>query len=165
MWFLLWLACEQAVAPVAAPATHSWQEEGELVTQGLQEVYSLWQQKQPEAARMLAERVYTERWEPELERASREMYGAEKTTELEYSFGLLLYDLKGNPPKNRLEKRIQDISEQVRKVASDAHFRFPPVGERPIEPPPTAGEGSQPIVPMVSPNWERDAAPVETEAL
>lgn len=163
MWLLIWLACGAEPVPVVAPATHSWQEEGELVTSGLQEVYGLWQQKQPEAARLLAERVYTDRWEPELERACREMNGEKKTTEIEYSFGMLLNDLKGNPSKDRLEKRIQDLSDQVRKVASDAHFRFPPVGERPSAPPPEAGEGSRPLVPAAVPNWERDVQPVEPE--
>ncbi len=163
MWLLIWLACGAEPVPVVAPPTHSWEEEGELVTSGLQEVYGLWQQKQPEAARLLAERVYTDRWEPELERACRAMNGEKKTTEIEYNFGMLLHDLKGNPSKDRLEKRIQDLSDEVRKVASDAHFRFPPVGERPSAPPPEAGEGSQPLVPEVAPNWEREVQPVEAE--
>ena len=160
---LIWLACHGAPTPITAPPTHSWDEEGELVIQGLHQVQELWEQKQPEAARTLAERVYTERWEPELERASREMNGPEKTIVIEYQFGLLLSDLRGNPSRDKVEQRVHAIQDMVRKVASDAHFRYPPIGEQPGAPPVIGAVTSHPIIPDQIPNWERDVHPEEPQ--
>lgn len=158
---LIWLACKSEPTPITAPPTHSWDEEGELVLQGLDQVERLWEQKQPEAARTLAERVYTERWEPELERACREMNGPEKTMAIEYQFGLLLTDLKGNPSREKLDLRVHAIQDMVRKVAADARFRYPPIGEVVTTTPPPEGTVSRPIIPNQIPNWERDAHPEE----
>ena len=162
MW-LLWLACKSEPVPIVAPATHSWDEEGDLVAQGLLQVQELWEQKQPEAARTLAERVYTDRWEPELERACREMNGPVKTMEIEYQFGLLLSDLKGNPNRDKLDQRIHGIEDMVRKVATDARFKYPPIGENLGAAPPKDAPSSRPIVPDQIPNWERDAHPEEEQ--
>lgn len=157
MLFLLW-ACARTPepAPIQAPETHSWQEEGELVVTGLRESKRLWIEQQSEAARTLAERVYTERWEPKLEGAAREIYGSERSTEIEYHFGQLLTDLKPNTSKDKLEARFKRIEEDVRKVASDASYRYPPIGEAP-QAPPDGSNTSRPLVPDVPPNWERDA--------
>jgi hypothetical protein len=157
---LIWLACQSPPPPITAPDTHSWDEEGELVIQGLHQVEVLWDQKQPEAARMMAERVYTERWEPQLEPACREMDGPEKAMAVEYDFGLLLNDLKGNPSRDKVDQRIQTITQAVRKVATNAHLRYPPIGEHPTAPNADAAP-SRPIVPQQIPNWERDAHPEE----
>ena len=151
-------ACSPAPAPITAPHSHSWNEEGELVVQGLREAQKLWEQRQPEAARLMAERTYTERWEPELERACEEMHGSERTMSIEYSFGRLLQDLKGNPSREKLSQRIRNIEEDVRKVAADAHFRYPPIGETP-QSVPEEGTLSHPLTPEARPNWERDASP------
>lgn len=159
----LWLACQSEPIPITAPATHSWDEEGDLVVQGLHQVQELWEQKQPDAARTLAERVYTERWEPELERACREMNGPEKTLAIEYQFGLLLADLKGNPSRDKLDQRVRAVQELVRKVAADARARYLPSGQQ--AGPLPAGEPpvSHPIIPNEIPNWERDAHPDEVQ--
>ena len=158
---LFWLACQSEPTPITAPPTHSWDEEGELVIQGLHQVQNLWEQKQSEAARTLAERVYTERWEPELERACREMNGPQKTMAIEYQFGLLLNDLKGAPSRDKVDLRVKVIQESVRKVAADARFRYPPIGEQPGAVPEGGAPVSHPIIPDQIPNWERDAHPEE----
>ena len=50
-----------------APHASSWQQEAELVVEGLESVEALWNEEQRAAAGTLAERVYTERFEPRIE--------------------------------------------------------------------------------------------------
>ena len=154
---LLALACAPDPAAPTAERSRSWNEEGELVVQGLREAQRLWEQRQPDAARLMAERTYTERWEPELERVCMEMHGPERTLAVEYSFGRLLNDLRGTPSREKLGQRVRGIEEEVRKIAADAHFRYPPIGQSPQE----AAEPtvSRPLIPADKPNWERDADP------
>ena len=152
------LACEPEAPPITAPQSHSWTEEAELVIAGLDEVERLAQQRQWEAARRLAEDVYHERWDPELERAAREMEGPVATGEIEYLFGLLMHDLQKTPSRDALKVRIRAINERVRKVADAAQYRFPPIGEKPSTPPPVS-DGSHPIEPKVTPAWETLSPP------
>src|SRR4051812_23546769 len=92
--FLLLLACAEPPPPSLAPETHSWKEEGQLVVDGLGDVERLWKAGNKDAAKVLAERVYTERWEPRLEPAARQMDAA-GVIETEYAFSLLLLELEG----------------------------------------------------------------------
>jgi hypothetical protein len=74
---LLLLACSSPPPPpVLAPETHSWKDEAQLVIDGLDEVERLWKAGNKDAAKVLAERVYTDRWEPRLEQAARRIEGA-----------------------------------------------------------------------------------------
>jgi hypothetical protein len=158
LWLFWVLGCAPTEQPITAPQAHSWQEEAELVINGLDEVETLFNQKQPEAARLLAEQIYTERWEPELERACRELEGEKATAEIEFLFGMLLNDLNRTPTRDVLKTRIRSINERVRKVAEAAQYRFPPLGEKPSEPPPQAPE-THPLEPAISPSWETSTKP------
>ena len=153
---LLMFACSEPKPVVAAPETHSWKDEGALVIEGLDEVERLWKAGNKDAARTLAERVYTERWEPRLERATRApveggaSVGDLDVTRMEYQFGLLFADLEGNGAK--VSARVDALQEMTRKVAIDAARAYPDAAGAP--PPPAAAEGSKPIVPDVKPAWE-----------
>ncbi len=153
MWWLL--ACADEPAPVVVPEVHGWKEEGELVVDGLEEVERLWRAGQKEAARTLAERVYTERFEPRLEPALVRGKGELEAMRLEHAFGLLFVELEGRG--QGALARIAKLEEDVRAVANDAALTFPTppgVGAPAI---PKAAEGSTPIVPDVRPAWERPA--------
>ncbi len=154
MLLLLVLACQKPDAPVLAPETHTWSEEGELVVQGLEEVERLFKAGNKDAARVLAERVYTERWEPRLEQAARRMDTTGPVIETEYAFSVLLLELQGNG--RDIEAKIHALQETTRGVADAAARSFPPPESAGLPAPPApAGEGSKPIVPDVTPNWER----------
>lgn len=169
--FLLLSACSPEVEGTLAPETHTWKQEGELVVEGLEEVERLWKAGNRDAARVLAERVYTERWEPRLEEAARRMGGtgpvvdlepagemgqaAEmgQVIEMEYAFSLLLVELEGNG--RDLESKVHDLEERTRMVAEAAGRSFPaPASAGLPAPPPAAADGSRPIVPDVKPAWE-----------
>lgn len=151
---LVGVACQRADAPVLAPETHGWKEEGELVVAGLEEVERLFKAGNRDAARVLAERVYTDRWEPRLEQAARKMDGPAAVAETEYAFSVLLLELEGNG--RDIEAKIHALEEKSRAVAEAASRAFPPpeAAGLPAAPPPS-GEGSKPIVPDVKPNWEQ----------
>lgn len=152
---LHFVACQRANTPVLAPETHSWKEEGELVVAGLEEVEALWKAGNKDAARVLAERVYTERWEPRLEQAARNMDGPAAVVETEYAFSVLLLELEGNG--RDIEDKIHALEERSRAVADAAARAFPPPESAglPVAPAPS-GEGTKPIVPDVKPNWETE---------
>lgn len=157
MILALFFACQKSEAPVLAPETHTWKEEGELVVQGLEEVERLFKAGNKGAARVLAERVYTERWEPRLEQAARKMDGTGPVIETEYAFSVLLVELEGNG--RDIEAKIHALEEKARAVADAAARTFPPPEAAGLPaPPPPAADGSHPIVPDVRPNWERGAA-------
>ena len=158
---LLLLACADPPEATLAPETHTWQAEGELVVDGLEEVERLWKAGNKDAARVLAERVYTERWEPRLEEAARRMEGAPgnelgPVVEMEYAFSQLLVELDGNG--RDLERKVHDLEEKTRAVAEAASRTFPPPASAGLPvPPPKASDGSKPIVPDVRPAWETNA--------
>jgi hypothetical protein len=157
MWLWSLLACSPPPPPPLAPETHSWKDEGELVIQGLDEVEDLWKQGQKEAARTLAERVYTDRWEPQLERAVERSSPPEERMRLEYQFGLLMADLEGKGTS--VSDRVHELQEEVRVVADTAARNFPPPASAGLPaPPPPASEGSHPIVPDVKPAWDGSSA-------
>jgi hypothetical protein len=148
MWWML--ACAEPTPTVAPPEVHSWKSEGELVVEGLAEVERLWKAGHHEAARTLAERVYTERWEPRLEPVVEKVRGEPERARLEYAFGLLLLDLEGNGAK--VDDRVHDLQEAARAVSDEAARAFPSPDAAPPPPPPK--EGSKPLVPDVRPAWE-----------
>lgn len=144
-------------APPAAPVTPealSWAEEAELVSAGLREVVQLVDQGNRAAARVLAERVYTERWEPRLEPAMRRMEATDEVARLEYDFGRLLVELEGSGARNKVEERTRDLDTRVRKVADAAARAFPSPADLAAPPPPEPSAGSKPVVPEVKPKWE-----------
>jgi predicted component of type VI protein secretion system len=151
MWWLL--ACSPPEAKVTPPEVHGWVEEGVLVVEGLEEVERMWNSGQKAASRVLAERVYTERWEPRLEEAARQLDGREATTLLELRFGQLLVDLEGQS-RDRVTADIDALQREVRRVADAAARAFPPAGVAPPPEAPKAPEGVKPIVPDAKPNWE-----------
>ncbi len=151
----LFLGCQTPPPPVAAPEAHSWKEEAELVVSGLEEVQGLWESGQRPAAKTLAERVYTDRFEPRLEPALREMQGQKETAKLEYAFGQLSIVLDGKD-RTKVEARIDDLERQVRSVAEAAARAFPPPGEAAA--PPAPPKEVRAIVPDVPPNWEMDGS-------
>jgi hypothetical protein len=151
--FLL-LACAEPPAPMA-PEAHSWPDEGKLVVAGLEEVEALWGQNQRAAARTLAERVYSERWEPRLERAQRESEGPTKSTETEYAWGQLFLELERRGGKDHVAERIAALEDTSRQVAEAAARSFPSPPEVNAPPPlPEVASGSKPVVPSVRPAWE-----------
>lgn len=153
MFLLLALACQTSEAPVLAPETHTWKDEGELVVQGLEEVEALFKAGNKEAARVLAERVYTERWEPRLEPAAQKMPELGPVIETEYAFSVLFVELDGSG--RDIEGKIHALQERTRAVAEAAARAFPPPESAGLPaPPPPAADGSKPIVPDVKPNWE-----------
>ncbi len=158
---LLLLACSEPAEIPLAPETHTWKQEGELVVAGLEEVERLWKAGNKDAARVLAERVYTERWEPRLEQAARRMDGAAAgpdgplvpVVEMEYAFSLLLVELEGNG--RDIERKVHDLEERTRAVADAAARTFPPPESAGLPVPDGAhAGGSKPIVPDVRPAWE-----------
>jgi hypothetical protein len=163
MTLLLLLACQKTEAPALAPETHTWKEEGELVVQGLEEVEALHKAGNRQAARVLAERVYTERWEPRLEQAARRMDATANgpVIETEYAFAVLMLELDGNG--RDLEAKVHTLQEKTRAIAEAAARSFPPPESAGLPAPPApAADGSHPLVPDVPPNWERsDAEPTE----
>ncbi len=154
MLALVLFGCGSERAPVSlAPETHPWKDEGQLVIDGLEEVKRLYKAGNKDAAKVLAERVYTERWEPRLEPAARQMEGVGPAIEVEYAFSLLFLEIEGNG--RDLEGRVRTLEESARAVADAAGRRFPPpasAGLPALAPP--AADGSRPIVPAVRPNWE-----------
>lgn len=155
MWLPLLLACAEAPPPaVVPPAAHSWSDEAELVTSGLGQVVALGNEGAHDAARIMAERVYTERWQPLLEPALRKAEGVEATAEVEYAFGLLLVDLEKGASRARIEDRVRLLDARVREVATAAARTWPSPADLVAPPPPEPGEGSRPIVPDVRPKWE-----------
>jgi hypothetical protein len=156
---LLLLACAEPPTPMA-PATHSWQDEARLVADGLNEVERLWEQDQRKAARMLAERVYTERWEPRLERAERELEGPVRATRSEYAWGQLLVALEGRTKLDAVKERTAAVEDRARQVAEAAARSYPPPPEVDAPAPlPVLAPGSKPVVPSVRPAWEEEPAP------
>jgi hypothetical protein len=123
MTLLLLLACQKTEAPALAPETHTWKEEGELVVQGLEEVEALHKAGNRQAARVLAERVYTERWEPRLEQAARRMDATANgpVIETEYAFAVLMLELDGNG--RDLEAKVHTLQEKTRAIAEAAARR------------------------------------------
>lgn len=152
MWWLL-LACADPPSEPEVPVAHSWQEEAELVSAGLAQVRQLWMQGNRAASATLAERVYTERWEPRLEPVARKLDGDVAVMELEYRFGQLVADLESNRPPAKIEERIRDLDTRVRKVADAAARAWPPPAQVGAPPPPP--EGTKPVTPEVAPNWEK----------
>jgi hypothetical protein len=153
--FLLF-ACAEPPPPSLAPDTHTWKDEGQLVVDGIEEVQRLYKAGNKDAAQVLAERVYTDRWEPRLEQAARRIPDGKPVIEIEYAWSRLFVELDG--PGRNLEEQAHDLEETVRNVADAAGRAFPPPAESGLPaPPPAASEGSHPIVPDVPPNWERPA--------
>jgi hypothetical protein len=157
MWWLL--ACADEPAPVVVPEVHGWKEEGELVVDGLEEVERLWRAGQKEAARTLAERVYTERFEPRLEPALVRAKGDLEAMRMEHAFGMLFVELEGRG--QGALARIATLEEDVRGVANAAAAEFPTAPGVGAPAVPQAAEGSTPIVPDVRPAWD---APTTTGA-
>lgn len=153
MFLFLALACQPEEPPVLAPETHTWQEEGELVVAGLEEVEHLFKAGNKEASRVLAERVYTERWEPRLEVAARKMPEVGSVVETEYAFSRLFVELEGNG--RDIDDKVHSLQETARAVAGAASRAFPPpdsAGQAVAPSPP--GGGSKPMVPDIRPAWE-----------
>lgn len=150
------LACQDPPPPVTAPTAHSWKDEAELVVDGLEEVKALWDQGQKSAAKTLAERVYTERFEPRIEPALREMEGPKETAQVEYGFAQLQLALDGKD-RAALEERISTLERRTRAIGEAAERAFPPPGQAAAPPPPP--KDIKPIVPDVPPAWEVDKAP------
>lgn len=148
---LLVLACETPPPRVTAPVAHSWKDEAELVVQGLEEVKALWDQGQKSASKTLAERVYTERFEPRIEPALREMEGAKEAAQVEYSFAQLQLALDGKA-REAVEEQIGDLERRTRTIGEAAERAFPPPGQAAAPPPPP--KDVKPIVPDVPPAWE-----------
>lgn len=151
-------ACSKPPEAPLAPEVHGWKEEGDLVVSGLGEVKALWKQGQREAARKLAEQVYTERWEPRLERAARSV-DADATRQTEYAFGLLLVELEGRGARDHVEERIRTVDERVEAATRSAEKAFPPLGQEgaPVE---VIGDAqSHPVVPPVAPAWDAPTEP------
>lgn len=146
-------ACEKQAEVPIAPELHGWTEESGLVVSGLAEVASLWKQNQREAARKLAEQVYTDRYEPRLERAAMQI-DADEARHTEYAFGLLLVELETRAGRDHVDERIRTIDERVEALAVVAAQRFPPPGQvgAPVAEAPAGG--SRPIVPPVAPAWD-----------
>lgn len=150
----LLLACQKEAPAPVVPETHAWKDEAELVSSGLQEVLGLVNAGSRPAARVLAERVYTERWQPRLEPALREMESPEATAQVEYAFGQLLVDLDGTAPPNKLQERVRALDNRVRAVAEAAARSFPSPADLAAPPPAEPTAGSKPVVPDVKPRWE-----------
>ncbi len=151
-------ACQAPPEVPLAPEVHGWKEEGDLVVGGLTEVKALWKQGQREAARKLAEQVYTERWEPRLERAARQV-DPDAARQTEYAFGLLLVELESRAGRDRVDERIRTVDERVEAATRSAEKAFPPLGEAgaPVE---VIGDAqSRPVVPSVAPAWDAPADP------
>lgn len=151
-------ACEEPPPPVTAPEAHSWKDEAELVVKGLQDVQALWEAGQRPAARTLADRVYSERFEPRIEPALRSMEGEQAAAEVEYAFALMVVSLDSKD-RTRVEDRIDTLERRVRAIAEAAERAFPPPGT-PAAPPAPPKE-VRPLVPDVPPAWEAGEPPAE----
>ena len=160
--------CQKPVETPLSPEAHGWKDEGELVVNGLAEVKSLWRQGQPDpgthadtaakrgqrdAARKLAEQVYTDRWEPRLERAAMKL-DPDAARQTEYDFGLLLVELEGHSAHDHVEERIRAVDERVEAVGRAAEQAFPAPGQVGAPPPSSDAAGTRPIVPPVAPAWD-----------
>jgi hypothetical protein len=162
MWWLL--ACAVSQEPETAPVVESWEAEGQLVVDGLERVESLLLQDQRESAHLLAERVYTDRWEPRLERASTLLDGPDAALRMEYAFGQLLWELSRTGPNQRVPPpalaldRITKLEAQVKDVAKRAQAAYPPPGKAAEAPPEPVG--SAVVVPDVRPAWEQGGAAI-----
>ncbi|MBM4392772.1 MAG: hypothetical protein FJ090_16735 [Deltaproteobacteria bacterium] len=155
--WLSWIGCAEEPAPPAAPASHTWADEAELVVKGLDEVEALHAQGQKSAARTMSARVYTDRYEPRLEPALRKAEGEGAVLELEYEFGQLTLALDSNDPKV-VEARVAALQRRVRAVADAAKAAVPPPGSTPAAEAAPRRE-ARPEVPDVPPNWEAGEAP------
>ncbi len=163
MWWLL--ACAVSQEPETAPAVESWEAEGQLVVDGLERVESFLLQGQRESAYRLAERVYTDRWEPRLERATTLLDGPDAALQMEYAFGQLLWELSRTigpnrriPPPAVALDRIAKLEADVKEVAKRAQAAYPPPG-KPAEAPAAPPEASV-VVPDATPAWEQGAAAI-----
>jgi hypothetical protein len=96
--------------------------------------------------------VYSERFQPHLEPAVREMDGPAHCAELEFEFGRLLVALEGRDGA-RVTAGIEGLEQRLRTVGDAAARAFPPPGIGPVESP-KPGEQVRPTVPDVPPNWE-----------
>ncbi len=145
---------------MSAPDAQSWREEAELVVEGLESAEALWNEGQRSAAATLSERVYTDRFEPRIEPALREMEGPEAAALVEYSFGQLRVVLEG-VDRTKVEARIDEIERRTRAVGEAAERAFPPPGQAPVAPAPRADV--RPIVPSVPPAWDLADEPTAPE--
>ena len=155
-WFAAWalaagLGCAEAPTTVVAPESHTWSGEAELVVSGLEDVEAMWESGQKVAAKTLAERVYTDRFEPRLEPALREMEGPTETAAVEYGFAQLLVALDGKD-RAKVALRVETLERRARAIGEAAARAFPPPGQAVAAPPPR--KDSRPIVPDVPANWE-----------
>jgi hypothetical protein len=148
--FLL-LACAEPEPAVLAPHAQSWPQEAELVVDGLHAVEALWNEGQRAPAGILAERVYTERFEPRMEPAIRKMEGPDAVVEIEYAFGLLRLALDGKDSA-KVESSVDSLARTVRAAGEAAERAFPPPGVAPVIEAPRPDV--RPIVPEVPPAWE-----------
>ena len=146
-------ACQKDAPEPVVPEAHAWKDEAELVSSGLREVMDLVNQGSRPAARVLAELVYTERWQPRLEPALRQMESPEAAAQVEYAFGQLLLDLQGKVPPNALQERVLALDTRVRAVAEAAARTIPSPADRAAPPPAEPVNGSKPTVPDVQPKW------------
>lgn len=149
IWLLL--ACAEPPEAPVTPEGHDWATEGALVVAGLNEAEALWKQNQREAAASLAAQVYTERWEPRLERAAMKLDPAE-ARKTEYAFGQLLVEMERKAGRDKVSERIRLLDERVEAVAKQAEAAFPEGSSVPVPVAPAAV--SKPIVPSVAPAWE-----------
>jgi hypothetical protein len=147
------LACTPEAPPPSPPASLSWADEARLVEEGLAEVKALHRSGQADAAKALAERVYTDRWEPDLEPAARLSMEGSEVIAIEYGFGLLQVELGSSAPAP-VEARVRALGGAVRTAADAAARTFPTPGQAP--PPPADAPEARPVVPDVPPNWEAD---------
>lgn len=150
---LVLASCSKPPEVPFTPELHGWKEEGDLVVNGLAEVKALWKAGQREAARKLAEQVYTERWEPRLERAAQQM-DPDASRQTEFAFGLLLVELETRGGRDHVDERIRTVDERVEAVTRAAQQAFPPPGAAGAPPTAEADAPTRPIVPPVAPAWE-----------
>ena len=163
MWWLL--ACAVSQEPETAPVVESWEAEGQLVVEGLERVESFLLQGQRDSAYTLAERVYTDRWEPRLERATLLLDGPDASIRMEYAFSQLLWELSRSSPPGRPPPapalaldRIARLEADVKEIAKRAQAAYPPPGKAAAAP--DAPVGTSVIVPDVAPAWEQGAAAI-----
>lgn len=157
-WLLL--GCAEPPTPVVAPESHTWVDEAELVVKGLDEVEALHAQGQRAAARTLAARVYTERYEPRLEPALRQAEGDLEATRVEYQFGQLTVSVEGADGK-LVGERVDALQRRVRAAAQSAASAFPVPGS--VAAPAGPRREARPEVPDVPPNWEAGETPTDAD--
>ncbi len=151
-------SCSKPPEVPLSPELHGWKEEGDLVVNGLAEVKALWKEGQREAARKLAGQVYTERWEPRLERAARQI-DPDACRQTEYSFGLLLVELEVKGGRDHVDERIRAVDERVEAVTRAAEKAYPPPGQAGAPQAMQDDAPSRPIVPPVAPAWDEPQEP------